>query len=96
MQGWAADESVHSGPNARRRAAEQVEFHCRYYPSCWHVVGLRGWWPEHRDFVAEAEWAAEDTVASKQLPEVVAESWELVVRMPMEGSRDMEVARPGV
>ena len=35
-------------------------------------------------------------VALTQQLEVVAESWELVVRTPMEGSRDMEVARPGV
>ena len=96
MQGWAADESVHSGPNARRRAAELVEFRCRCYPSCWHVVGLHGWWPGHRDFVAEAEWAAEGTVASKQLPEVVAESWEPAVRTLKAGWQDMVEAHPGV
>jgi hypothetical protein len=96
MQGLAADGSVRWGPDARRRAAKQVEFHCRYHPLCWHVVGLRGWWLGHRGSVAEAGWAAEDMVAWKQLPEVVAGSWELAVRTPREGWRDMVVAHPGV
>jgi hypothetical protein len=96
MQGLVADESARWDLDAKRRAAEQVGSHCRCYPSCWHVVGLRGWWPGHRDSVAEAEWAAEDTVASKQLPEVVAESWELAVRTLKGGWRDMAEAHPGV
>jgi len=74
MQGLAASESVHWDPDAIRRAGEQVECHCRCRPLCWRVVGLRGWWLEHKDSVAEAERPAEDTVASKQLPEVVAGS----------------------
>ena len=96
MQGLVASESAHWDPDARRRAGEQVEFRCRCHPLCWRVVGLRGWWLAHRDSVAEAERPAEDTVASKQLPEVVAESWELAVRTPKEGWKDMAEAHPGV
>ena len=51
---------------------------------------------ERKGSAAANVLVAEDMVAWMQQQEVVAESWELVVRMPMEGSRDMEVARPGV
>jgi len=49
-----------------------------------------------RDSVAEAEKPAEDTVALKQLPEVVAESWGPAVRTPKEDWMDMAEAHPGV
>lgn len=49
-----------------------------------------------KGFAAASELVVVDMVASMQQQEVVAESWEPVVHKPTEGSRDMEVVRPGV
>lgn len=51
---------------------------------------------ERKGSAAASGLVVEDMVASMQQQEAVAESWEPVVRTPMEDSRDMEVARPGV
>ena len=96
MLGWAASELARLDPGERRRVAMQEGYprHCR--PLCWHVDGLHGWLLERKGFATASGLAVGDMVASMQQLVVVAGSWEPVVRMPREGSRDMEVARPGV
>ena len=96
MLGWVASGLARSDPGATQRAAMQAGYqrHCR--PSCWHAGGLRGSLLERKGSAAASVLVVGGMVALTQQLEVVAESWELVVRTPMEGSRDMEVARPGV
>jgi hypothetical protein len=94
MLDWVAIGLVHSDPNARRHAGVQAEYQHHCCPLCWRVADLRVWSLVHTGSAVEAELAVEDMVASRQRPEVVAESLELVVRRLKEDSPDMEAARP--
>jgi hypothetical protein len=86
--------SVHSGPDARRHVGVQAGCRHHCYPLCWRVDDLRVWSLVHIGSAVEAELAVEDMVASRQRPEVVAGSWELVVHTLKVDSTDMEVGRP--